>query len=162
MATVHPRLPGNMAASSASGSSLKRWITRHPVLSYLVVAYVVSWIIFVIPLLSRSGIGVLGFDAPPVEVFILAVAVFGLAGSPFLVTAIVDGRPGVGALASRYIRVRVGIQWYLFAIFGLLATALNVSNITSRRQDSLPSGSGSTADGRLRMHPLGVLPERSC
>ena len=124
MATVHPPLPANMAASSASGSSLKRWITRHPVLSYLVVAYVVSWIIFVIPLLSRSGIGVLGFDAPPVEVFILAVAVFGLAGSAFLVTAIVDGRPGVRTLASRYIRVRVGIQWYLFAVFGLLATAL--------------------------------------
>jgi uncharacterized protein len=124
MATVHPPLSGNMAAPAVSGSTLKRWITRHPVLSYLIVAYLVTWTIFAIPLLSRSGIGILGFDAPPIEVFILAAAVFGLAGSAFLVTAIVDGRSGVRALASRYIRVRVGIQWYLFAIFGLLATAL--------------------------------------
>lgn len=108
----------------ASTSALRQWIARHPVLAYLILAYAVSWTIFLVPLLSREGLGILGFDAPPVELFILLVSVVGLAGSAFAITAIVDGRPGVRALASRYVRVRVGVQWYLFALFGLLVAAL--------------------------------------
>lgn len=111
-------------ASAVQVPALKGWITRHPVLAYLVLAYVVSWAIFLVPLLSRQGVGLLAFDAPPVEVFILLVSLFGLAGSAFVVTAIVDGRPGVRALASRFVRWRVDLQWYLVAIFGLLASAL--------------------------------------
>ncbi len=110
--------------SSVHVPALKGWITRHPVLAYLVLAYAVSWAIFLVPLLSREGIGLLAFDAPPVEVFILLVSLFGLAGSAFVVTGIVDGRSGIRALASRLVRWRVGLQWYLVAIFGLLVAAL--------------------------------------
>ena len=113
-----------VAAPSATTSSIRQTIVRHPVLAYLVLAYVVSWAIFLVPLLSRSGLGLLAYDAPPIELFILLVAVLGLAGSAFVVTALVDGREGVRALASRYVRWRVGLQWYLTAIFGLLAVAL--------------------------------------
>jgi membrane protease YdiL (CAAX protease family) len=103
---------------------LKHWITQHPIVAYLMLAFVVSWAIFLVPLLSKEGIGLVAFDAPPVELFILLVSMVGLAGSAFVVTAIVDGRPGVRALAGRYLRWRVGIRWYLVAFFGLLATAL--------------------------------------
>lgn len=112
------------ASQPASKAALRQWIERHPIVAYLILAYAVSWTIFLVPLLSREGLGIVPFDAPPVELFILLVAVVGLAGSAFAVTAIVDGRPGVRALASRYVRWRVGVQWYLFALFGLLATAL--------------------------------------
>lgn len=108
----------------ASQLAFKQWITRHPVLAYLILAYGVSWAIFLIPLLSTEGLGVFHYDVPPVELFILLVSVIGLAGSAFVVTAIVDGRAGVQALASRYVRWRVGLQWYLVALFGLLAVAL--------------------------------------
>jgi len=64
------------------------------------------------------------YDVPPVQVFILLVSIIGLAGSAFTVTALVDGRAGVRALASRYVRWRVGPQWYLFALFGLPLIAL--------------------------------------
>lgn len=108
----------------AATSALRWWIERHPILAYLILAYAVSWAIFLVPLLSREGLGVVPIDVPPVELFILLVAVVGLAGSAFAITAIVDGRAGVRALASRYVRWRVGVQWYLFALFGLLAAAL--------------------------------------
>ena len=75
-------------------------------------------------MLSKEGLGLLGFDAPPVQVFILLVSVLGLAGSAFTITAVVDGRAGVRRLASRLVRWRVGLQWYLIAIFGLPVVAL--------------------------------------
>jgi membrane protease YdiL (CAAX protease family) len=99
-------------------------VARHPIAAYLILAYAVSWTIFLVPLLSREGLGIVPFDAPPVELFILLVAVVGLAGSAFTITAIVDGSAGVRTLANRYVRWHVGAQWYLFALFGLLAVAL--------------------------------------
>jgi membrane protease YdiL (CAAX protease family) len=111
-------------APPASPSALRQWVKRHPVLAYLILAYAVSWTIFLVPLVSQEGIGVFHYDAPPVEVFILLVSVIGLAGSAFTVTGLVDGRSGVRALASRYVRWRVGLQWYLIAVFGLLVIAL--------------------------------------
>src|SRR5215471_2604437 len=93
MSTVQQ--PAVSEASSASRSGLKQWVTRHPVMAYLVLAYAVSWSIFLIPLLSKEGIGLFAFDAPPVEIFILLVSVVGLAGSAFGVTAMIDGRSGV-------------------------------------------------------------------
>lgn len=64
MSTTQQHSPVAVAGPSATRSSLKQWIVRHPVLAYLFLAYGVSWAIFLIPLLSRSGIGVLAFDAP--------------------------------------------------------------------------------------------------
>jgi membrane protease YdiL (CAAX protease family) len=84
----------------------------------------VSWTIFLVPLLSKEGLGVFHYDAPPVQVFALLASVIGLAGSAFTVTALVDGRAGVRALASRLVRWRVGLQWYLVAFFGLPVVAL--------------------------------------
>ncbi|HEX6798487.1 MAG TPA: CPBP family glutamic-type intramembrane protease [Ktedonobacterales bacterium] len=107
-----------------SKAALRQWIERHPILAYLILAYAVSWTIFLVPLLSREGLGIVPFDAPPYELFILLVSVLGLTGSAFTITALVDGRPGVRALASRYVRWRVGVQWYLIAFFGLLVVAL--------------------------------------
>lgn len=112
------------AATDARAPALKRWIIRHPVLAFLILAYSVSWTIFLVPLLSREGLDLLPFDAPPAQVFALLASVLGLTGSAFVVTALVDGREGVRALASRLVRWRVGVQWYLLAIFGLLIAGL--------------------------------------
>ncbi len=123
MSMQHP-IPAVTTATPVGVPALKGWISRHPVLAYLALAYAVCWTIFLFPLLSRGGLGILPLDAPPVEVFILLVSVVGLAGSAFVITAIVDGRSGVRLLASRLVRWRVGIQWYAVALFGLLVTAL--------------------------------------
>jgi uncharacterized protein len=106
------------AVPVASNSRFRQWIIRHPVLAYLILAFVVSWAILSIPFLSKSGIGLLSFDVP-FTVFVLLASLLGLTGSAFTVTALVDGRPGVRTLAGRLIRWRVGIQWYLIAFFGL-------------------------------------------
>ena len=116
--------PSNFVAIPTSSSGLRQWITRHPVVTYVIMAYLVCWIIFLVPLLSKEGIGLLSFDIPTVLPFVLLASIVGLTGSAFTITAIVDGRPGVRALARRYLRWRVGIQWYLIAFFGLPLIAL--------------------------------------
>ncbi|HLW01379.1 MAG TPA: CPBP family glutamic-type intramembrane protease [Ktedonobacterales bacterium] len=108
---------------ATSSSALKQWITRHPVLAYIILAYVVCWTIFLVPLFSQEGIGLLPYDIPFLP-FVLLASVFGLAGSALTVTAVVDGRAGVRALASRWVRWRVGVHWYLIAFFGPLILTL--------------------------------------
>jgi membrane protease YdiL (CAAX protease family) len=94
------------------------------VVAYLILAYAVCWTIFLVPLLSKEGVGILSFDIPTVLPFILLASLVGLTGSAFAVTAFVDGRAGVRALASRLVRWRVGIWWYLIAVFGLPLVAI--------------------------------------
>lgn len=131
MSAAQPSFPPTAAAApSVSGSALKQWVARHPVLAYLILAYAVSWAIFLVPFLSKEGTGLLSYDVPPVQVFILLVSVIGLAGSAFTVTAIAEGRAGVRVLASRLVRWRVGIVWYLVAFFGLLVIALVAVTVT--------------------------------
>jgi uncharacterized protein len=110
--------------SLTSSSGLRQWITRHPVVAFLILAYAVCWAIFLVPLLSKEGLGLLSFDIPTVLPFVLLSSIVGLTGSAFAVTALVDGRAGVRALARRYLRWRVGVQWYLLAFFGLPLVAL--------------------------------------
>lgn len=89
---------------TTSTSGLKQWATRHPVVAFLILAYAVSWTIFLVPLLSKEGIGLVSFDIPTILPFILLASVVGLTGSAFAITALVDGRPGLRALARRFLR----------------------------------------------------------
>jgi membrane protease YdiL (CAAX protease family) len=89
-------------------------VRRHPVASFLVAAYVIFW---------ASWMPVLFLDAPP-RLFSAVGAILGLALPAFLVTAAVDGRPGVRDLLRRTLRWRVGIGWYLLAALAIPVGAL--------------------------------------
>jgi hypothetical protein len=53
---------------------------------------------------------------------VLAIAsILGIALPALLVTAATSGKAGVRDLLSRCLRWRVGVVWYLAALFGLLA-----------------------------------------
>src|SRR5215218_4645426 len=106
-----------------SSSSLRRLVARHPVVAFLIMAFVFSWTIMLPLLLSQSGFGVLPF-ALPWQPFGSLMSIFGLALPAFLVTAAKDGKAGVRDLLRRVLRWRVGVRWYLLALFGLLAVTL--------------------------------------
>jgi membrane protease YdiL (CAAX protease family) len=117
------------AALPASTTALRQWVTRHPVLAYLILAFSVTWTIWLIPLFSKEGIGLLPYHVPSTLIFNPLASILGLMGSAFLVTALVDGRAGVRALARRLVRWRVGVQWYLLALFGLLLVGLVAQSV---------------------------------
>ena len=104
-------------------SPFRRLVARHPVVAFLLMAFVFAWTIMLPLLLSESGFGVLPF-ALPWRVFGSLMSVFGLALPAFLVTAAKDGKEGARDLLRRCLRWRVGVRWYLLAIFGLLAITL--------------------------------------
>lgn len=106
-----------------SHSPLRRMVARHPVAAFLVMAFLFSWTIMLPSLLSESGFGVLPF-ALPWQVFGSLMSIFGLALPAFLVTAATEGEAGVRDLLHRILRWRVGVHWYLLALFGLLVVTL--------------------------------------
>ena len=107
----------------ATSSSLKRLISRHPLIAYFVIAFAGSWA-FLLPIaLSRNvnGLGILPFrsDIAFIIAFVLATPA-GPALASLAVTAITSGRAGVGLLLRRCVQWRVGVGWYLIAIFGFI------------------------------------------
>jgi membrane protease YdiL (CAAX protease family) len=104
-------------------SPFRRLVARRPVVAFLFMAFVFSWTIMLPLLLSESGFGVLPF-ALPWQVFGSLMSIFGLALPAFLVTAAKDGKEGVRDLLRRILRWRVGVRWYLIALFGLLVATL--------------------------------------
>ena len=112
----------------AASSALKRLIIRHPLVAYFVIAFAGTWA-FLLPFaLSRNvnGLGILPFSIPDIALiiaFVLATPA-GPALASLAVTAITSGKAGVGLLLRRCVQWRVGIGWYLIAIFGLLLVPL--------------------------------------
>lgn len=102
---------------------MKDLARRHPIGTYLALAYAMALLVFALPLLSTSGIGVLPIELPGVAPFVLVVAL-GLAGLAFLVTGWADGAAARRELRSRVFRFRVSPVWYLVALTLLPMSAL--------------------------------------
>jgi membrane protease YdiL (CAAX protease family) len=74
---------------------------KHPLISFFVLAYALTWWIY--PLLKFSPL--LGFPG-----------LFGPALAAMIMAAVTGGRSGLKALLSRTVRWRVGVQWYVVAL----------------------------------------------
>jgi hypothetical protein len=102
---------------------MRSFARRHPLRTFLALAYGASAAIFAIPLLSNAGIGVIDLDLPGAAPFVLLSA-FALVGSAFLATALAEGRDGVRRLRGRVFRFRVSPRWYVIALVALPGAAL--------------------------------------
>src|SRR5918993_1668998 len=94
-------------------ATIKTFIKRHPVLSYFVLAFAISWG----AILIAVGLGPGGFSATPQQ-FQMAVPYAvpamilgpGLAG--IFLTAYLYGRAGLREFRSRLLKWRGGARWY--------------------------------------------------
>src|SRR5829696_2483088 len=97
-------------------SYLVSLIRRHPLISFFVLAFALSWWPWILYAFGPS-------PAP--------IASFGPFLAALVVLAITQGKSGIGGLLRRMVRWRVGIRWYAVALLlpvgiALAATALNV------------------------------------
>ena len=98
---------------------MRLWIRSHPIASFFLMAYVGTWIVWVPPVLSLEGLGILKFHLGlPAPVFLVGSTITGPTLAAFVVEWAVSGRAGVRALWQRVSQVRVNPLWYLLVLFG--------------------------------------------
>ncbi len=103
-------------------SLLKRMAIDHPLVGFFVLAFFGGWLVLLPTVLFESGFGFIPIDipAPAVMLSFIPASMAGPALAAFVVTRMVEGKEGTRELLRRRIlRWRVGIHWYLIAIFGL-------------------------------------------
>jgi membrane protease YdiL (CAAX protease family) len=107
--------------------SVTATIRRHLLAAYFVLAYAITWAL-VSPLVLE-GVDLTGRLVPPGW---HAFGALGPIASAFVVTAAVDGRPGIEELLDRMGRWRVGRTWLLLAVlspFALFALSAAISAV---------------------------------
>ena len=115
MATAAPVQP------AAPHRGIKALLARHPLVSFFVMAYAFTWLVWAPWVLGEDGAGLLPINiSQTASGYLNATAI--LAGptlSAFIMTATTEGREGVRRLLGRLVLWRVGFRWYLFALLGV-------------------------------------------
>jgi hypothetical protein len=115
-----------LAPTMQPASSLRRLIARHPVATFLIMAFTVSITIAFVRLRTNGDIQSPLYEYP----LVFLEHLFSVALPAFLVVAAIHGKAGVRDLARRSLRWRVGTRWYLLALLGLpIASVLCASVI---------------------------------
>jgi membrane protease YdiL (CAAX protease family) len=96
-------------------------LARRPLISFFVMAYAFSWLVWSPWVLGEDGAKLLppALSVPTSGVLLAAGILAGPTLSAFIMTATTEGRAGVRRLLGRLVLWRVGIQWYLFALLGI-------------------------------------------
>jgi uncharacterized protein len=110
---------GNASAQPASPQ--RSLLARHPLISFFVMAYAFSWIVWSPWVLSEDGVGLLPYQLSGATTGLLSAAaiLLGPTLSGFIMTGITEGREGIRRLLHRIVLWRVGLRWYLFALIGV-------------------------------------------
>jgi membrane protease YdiL (CAAX protease family) len=119
-------------------------VRRHPLLSFFVLANVMSWLAWLPYILSLNGLGVWDYRFPEVLgtsqlLGVLPGAYLGPIASAFFVTAVADGRAGLRRWAGRMWRWRVRWHWYAITLLGVPAAMLATGYVFTGGQVSAPS-----------------------
>ena len=98
-------------------------IRSSPLGVFFILTYAISWL-FILPWSvseSPAGLGLLPYTLPDTfGIVMFVLAPLGPALAAVLVTAVIEGRAGVRRLLGRIKRWRVGLHWYMVALFGFL------------------------------------------
>jgi len=108
-------------------TSKESFVQRYPLFTFFVLAIGLTWVFMITDALGSHGI--LPFRLP---IPLMVVMGYMPTLAAVLVTNGIEGREGVGALMRKLFIVRIGLRWYLFAIFGMAgiyALSIGVYNI---------------------------------
>ena len=106
----------------ATASPLRRLLIRHPLVSFFVMTYALTWLAWSPWYLSEDGIGLLPYGGESISDYLNTVAlILGPTLSAFIMTGVTEGREGVRRLLRRIVLWRVGFRWYLFVLLGIPA-----------------------------------------
>lgn len=132
------------AAVSLQRPGIAGVIARHPLVSFFVLADLLSWVAWIPYVLSENGLGVWRFAFPNIlgtsQIFgMLPGAYLGPITSALIVTAITGGAAGLRQWGARLWKWRVRWHWYAVALLGVPAGLVLVGVAFSGGQVSAPS-----------------------
>ncbi|MBY4212957.1 CPBP family intramembrane metalloprotease [Rhodococcus fascians] len=109
------------ARYGSASPGIRQWIGNHALISFFVMANVLSWAAWTPYILSQNGIGLWDYTFPSVMgtsqlTGMLPGAYLGPIFSALVITAVVDGRTGLRVWAGRLFRWRVEARWYALAL----------------------------------------------
>ncbi|MFG1948087.1 type II CAAX prenyl endopeptidase Rce1 family protein [Nonomuraea sp. NPDC048826] len=125
-------------------SGIRGLISRRPLLSFFVLANLMSWIAWLPYILSATGLGVLDFAYPSLLggtqlLGVLPGAYLGPILSAFIVTAVTEGRDGIRRWVRRMTNWRVNWGWYALAGLGVPAAIIAAGLALSDGDVRMPS-----------------------
>ena len=127
----HRDSPESQPSRNQKGpNTMSSFAKRHPIITFLAILYSATAAIFLIPLLSSAGLGVIDLELPGIGPFIVLSAL-SLVGSAFVATALADGRSGARELRRRVFHFRVNPIWYVVALVALPGAALATAFVMS-------------------------------
>lgn len=131
-------------------NGIRARLRAHPVVVYVVLAYAISWAVWVPMALERRGVVDVPWDShfPGLVGPLLAA---------LATSALVDGSAGVRDLAARMLRLRVGWRRVALAVLGPLALFLLALPFAAWLGDGVPSlASVGRFSGLPSVGPLGI------
>src|SRR5205807_10001531 len=102
-------------STDSSSLVVVRLLRRHPLISFFVMAYAISWTYVIVFLIVWPLPDTIVTDTPE----LLGPVVAG-----FVMTAVISGRAGVRQLLRRFVMWRVSAVWYLYALVAIPALYL--------------------------------------
>ncbi len=96
--------------------TIKAFIESHPLLSYFVLAFAVTWGGFVLAVGGPGGIPATKEQFTTLPLLAILAVLVGPSASGLLLTGLVYGREGFRDLFTRMTRWRVGARWYAVAL----------------------------------------------
>ena len=113
--------------------ALTSYITRHPVATYFVLTFAISWGGFVF-VVGPGGFPGTGSQFDALLPFVASAMLAGPAVAGLLLTVLTSRTAGLRELLSRLLRWRVGVRWYVAALLPaplLSAAVLFALSLTS-------------------------------
>ena len=133
-----------MTATHPVRTGISGVISRHPLVSFFVLANALSWIAWTPYVLSENGLGIWHFTFPSILgtsqiTGMLLGAYLGPITSALIVTAITGGAAGLRTWGARLWRWRVRWHWYAIALVGVPAALVLTGAVASGGQIVAPS-----------------------
>ena len=119
-----------ISASVSNERGFTGFIRSHPLTAFFIVAYAGMWIV-ISPLVMDS----LGWIALPDALGFILFFLSSLSGptlAAYLVTGVLEGKPGMERLFRRTFQVRAGLQWYAVVLFIFLSIWLAAYSLAYR------------------------------
>jgi membrane protease YdiL (CAAX protease family) len=110
---------------------VRKVLASRPLVSFFVLAFAGSWLLLAPMVLGQDGLGLLPYSVSFgwYVILFLAASFTGPTLAALVVTAALEGKPGVKHFLRRYGQWRVGVAWYLLMLFGFPAVYFIAASI---------------------------------